>query len=253
MPDAAINPKRLAGRRILITGAASGMGRAAAQRFAAEGAALGLLDISEAGLAAVARVLGAQYAALDIANLGQVEPAVERLARALGGLDGVVNAAGILRTAPVEETDEALWRRVHDVNLFGPAQLCRLALPHLKAAGRTATIVNVASLGGLRPNAGMSAYAASKGGLIAYTKVLALELGPQIRANAICPGFIRTAMTESLYEGRGIETSPTLAKSALQRAGEPDEVAALAAFLTSDESSFISGAAITVDGGIGWH
>jgi NAD(P)-dependent dehydrogenase (short-subunit alcohol dehydrogenase family) len=249
----ATKSERLAGRRILITGAASGMGRAMARRFAAEGAALALLDISEETLAAVAREVGAEHATADVANLAQSGAAVEHAAAALGGLDGLVNAAGILRVAPVEETDEALWRRIHDVNLFGPAQLCRLALPHLRAAGRPASIVNIASLGGLRPNPGMSAYAASKGGLIAFTKVLAQEVGPAIRANAVCPGFIVTPMTDALYEGRGAAASPTVAKTALQRAGEPDEVAALAAFLASDESSYITGAAITVDGGAGWH
>jgi NAD(P)-dependent dehydrogenase (short-subunit alcohol dehydrogenase family) len=252
MPEAA-KGGRLAGRRVLITGAASGMGRAMARQFAAEGARTGLLDITEAALAAVAGETGASYAACDIADLRQLERAVEQLSSALGGLDGVVNAAGILRTAPVEETDEALWRRVHDVNLFAPAQLCRLALPHLRAAGRTATIVNVASLGGLRPNPLMSAYAASKGGLIAYTKVLALELGPDIRANAICPGFITTGMTEALYENRPEGPVEAISKAALKRVGAAEEVAMLAAFLTSDESSYVTGAAITVDGGVGWH
>jgi NAD(P)-dependent dehydrogenase (short-subunit alcohol dehydrogenase family) len=200
MPQTPPNPGRLAGRRILITGAASGMGRAMARRFAQEGAALGLLDISEDGLAAVGREVGAEHVAVDLTSGQMMGPAVERLAQALGGVDGVVNAAGILRTVPFEDTDDALWQLIHEVNLFAPARLCRLALPHLKAADRPASIVNVASLGGLRPNPQMSAYAASKGGLIAFTKVLALELAPQVRANAICPGFIRTAMTDKMYD-----------------------------------------------------
>jgi NAD(P)-dependent dehydrogenase (short-subunit alcohol dehydrogenase family) len=244
---------RLAGRRVIITGAASGMGRAMAEQFSAEGAALGLLDIAEAPLAAVAKELGAAYAAVDIADGTQVMPAVERFSGALGGLDGLVNAAGILRVAPIEETDEALWRRMHDVNLFGPAQLCRFALPHLKAAGRPASIVNVASLGGLRPNIGMSAYSAAKGGLIAFTKVLALEQAPQVRANAVCPGFINTPMTAALYADRPEGPVAKLSKVAMGRGGEPREVAMLAAFLISDESSFITGATMTVDGGDAWQ
>jgi NAD(P)-dependent dehydrogenase (short-subunit alcohol dehydrogenase family) len=244
---------RLAGRRVLITGAASGMGRAMAEQFTAEGAALGLLDIAEAPLAALAKELGAAYAAVDIADSAQLQPVVERLSRELGGLDGLVNAAGILRVAPVADSDEALWLRLHQVNLFGPAQLCRFALPHLIAAGRPASIVNVASLGGLRPNVGMGAYCASKGGMIAFTKVLAMEHGPQVRANAVCPGFIHTPMTDALYVDRPEGPVATLAKVALGRGGKPSEVAMLAAFLISDESSFINGAAMTVDGGSSYH
>jgi NAD(P)-dependent dehydrogenase (short-subunit alcohol dehydrogenase family) len=252
MANAAINKERLTGRRVLITGAASGMGRAMAYRFAAEGAATGLLDLNEEALAAVAKETGGKHVAVNLTDAVGVAAAVAELADSLGGIDGVVNAAGILRTIPFEETDEATWQLVHEVNVFAPARLCRLALPHLRAAGRPASIVNVASLGGLRPNPQMSAYAASKGGLIAFTKVLALELAP-IRANAICPGFIRTAMTDQMYEDRPEGPTATLAKLALGRAGDADEVATLAAFLTSDEASFITGAAMTVDGGVGFH
>jgi NAD(P)-dependent dehydrogenase (short-subunit alcohol dehydrogenase family) len=239
---------QLAGRRIVVTGAASGMGRAIADRFAAEGAALGVIDLNAGGLAG----LGEARAALDITDLDALAAAVERLAAELGGIDGLVNAAGILRTAPIEDTDAAMWRRIQDVNLLAPAQLCRFVLPHLRAAGG-GTIVNIASLGGLRPNATMSAYAASKGGLIAFTKVLAAELAPTIRANALCPGFIATPMTDALYTDDWSRRDGTLERLALKRAGTPAEVAALALFLTSGESSFTTGAVLTADGGSSWH
>lgn len=239
---------QLAGRRIVVTGAASGMGRAIADRFAAEGAALGVIDLNAEGLAG----LGEARAALDITDLDALAAAVERLAAELGGIDGLVNAAGILRTAPIEDTEAAMWRRIQDVNLLAPAQLCRFVLPHLRAAGG-GTIVNIASLGGLRPNATMSAYAASKGGLIAFTKVLAAELAPSIRANALCPGFIATPMTDALYTDDWSRRDGTLERLALKRAGTPAEVAALALFLTSGESSFTTGAVLTADGGSSWH
>ena len=239
---------QLAGRRIVVTGAASGMGRAIADRFAAEGAKLGLIDLNAAGLAG----LGDARVALDITDLAALERAVETLAGELGGIDGLVNAAGILRTAPIEDSDPAMWRQIHDVNLLAPAQLCRVAIPHLRAAGG-GTIVNIASLGGLRPNATMSAYAASKGGLIAFTKVLAAELAPEIRANALCPGFIATPMTDALYTDDWSRRDGTLDRLAMKRAGTPEEVAALALFLTSDESSFTTGAVLTADGGSSWH
>lgn len=240
---------QLKGRRIVVTGAASGMGRAVATRFAAEGAAIGAIDLNAAGLAGV----GDARQVLDITDIAALERAVDALAAALGGLDGVVNAAGILRTAPLEDTDEAMWRRINDVNLLAPAQLCRFAAPHLRAAGG-GTIVNIASLGGLRPNVNMSAYAASKGGLIAFTKVLAAELAPHnIRANALCPGFIATPMTDALYVEDPSRRDATLARLAMNRAGTPEEIAAMALFLTSGESSFSTGAVLTADGGSSWH
>lgn len=239
---------QLTGRRIVVTGAASGMGRAIVDRFGAEGARLGVIDLNVQGLAG----LGDSRVALDITDLDALAAAVETLAGELGGIDGVVNAAGILRTAPIEDTDPAMWRRIHDVNLLAPAQLCRYAIPHLRAAG-SGTIVNIASLGGLRPNATMSAYAASKGGLIAFTKVLAAELAPHIRANALCPGFIATPMTDALYTDDWSRRDGTLDRLAMKRAGTPEEVAALALFLTSAESSFTTGAVLTADGGSSWH
>jgi NAD(P)-dependent dehydrogenase (short-subunit alcohol dehydrogenase family) len=171
--------QELAGRRIIVTGAASGMGRAVAERFAAEGARVGAIDLNATGIATI----GAARQALDITDIPALEKAVDALAASLGGLDGVVNAAGVLRTASIEDTDAALWRRINDVNLLAPAQLCRFAVPHLRAAGG-GTLVNIASLGGLRPNRLMSAYAASKGGLIAFTKVLAAELAEGASATA---------------------------------------------------------------------
>ncbi len=123
--------QQLHGRRIIVTGVASGMGRAVAERFAAEGARVGAIDLNAAGIADI----GAARQALDITDIAALEAAVDALAGALGGLDGVVNAAGILRTAAIEDTDEAMWRRINDVNLLAPAQLCRFAIPHLRAAG----------------------------------------------------------------------------------------------------------------------
>lgn len=241
--------QQLHGRRIIVTGVASGMGRAVAERFAAEGARVGAIDLNAARIADI----GAARQSLDITDIAALEAAVDALAGALGGLDGVVNAAGILRTAAIEDTDEAMWRRINDVNLLAPAQLCRFAIPHLRAAGG-GTIVNIASLGGLRPNATMAAYAASKGGLIAFTKVLAAELaGDNIRANALCPGFIATPMTDALYVEDPARREVTLARLAMNRAGTAEEIAAMALFLTSGESSFTTGAVLTADGGSSWH
>ncbi|CAN5328644.1 SDR family NAD(P)-dependent oxidoreductase [soil metagenome] len=238
----------LAGRRIIVTGAASGMGRAIATRFAAEGGILGVIDRDGAGL----KDIGEARVALDITDIDALKGAVTQLAEALGGIDGRVNAAGILRTAPIEDTDVDMWQRIQAVNLLAPAQLCRFVIPHLRAAGG-GTIVNIASLGGLRPNATMSAYAASKGGLIAFTKVLAAELAPDIRANALCPGFIGTPMTDALYVEDPSRRDTTLARLAMGRAGTPEEIAAMALFLTSGESSFTTGAVLTADGGSSWH
>jgi NAD(P)-dependent dehydrogenase (short-subunit alcohol dehydrogenase family) len=240
---------RLNGRKILITGAALGMGRAIAQLFAREGAALALLDANGDGVAEVARELGAHGINTDVSIPEQVERSVAEANEVLRGIDGVVNAAGILRVAPFSETAPDLWRRVHDVNLFGPYLVCRAALPALQRSGK-ATIVNIASMGGIKIPPGMSAYGASKAGLIGLSKGLALELAPAIRVNAICPGIIKTAMTDALWAGDPTGGAESVRRAVgLQRKGTPMEIAYLTLFLTCDESSFITGSVYTIDGG----
>ena len=232
-----------------MTGAASGMGRAIAELFAHEGAQLVLLDNDAGRLHGVARHVGAHAIETDISVPERVAAAVAEADAALHGIDGIVNAAGILRVAVFADTDPDTWRRVHDVNLFGPYLLCRAALPALQRS-TTATIVNIASMGGIRTPFGMSAYGASKAGLMALTKGLALELAPGIRANAICPGIIKTPMTDALWSGDPDEGLSQVRQAVgLQRKGTPMEVAYLALFLTGDESSFVTGSVYEIDGG----
>jgi len=239
---------RLTGRRIFVTGAASGMGRAIAERFAAEGAKLALVDQSAEALAAVAEPLKALAIGLDVSSEAQVTEAVERAAKTLGGLDGVVNAAGIYKSIPFEDMTFDAWRRFIDVNLAGPYLICRAALPHLRAAGGGA-IVNISSIGAMQPAPGQSAYAASKGGLTSFTKALAAELGKDnIRANVIAPGMIHSGITHAIYSPEQAE-AVAATRTALPRMGRPDEIADAALFLISSESSYVNGTTVTVDGG----
>jgi NAD(P)-dependent dehydrogenase (short-subunit alcohol dehydrogenase family) len=213
---------RLAGKRALITGAASGIGRAIARQFHREGAALVLREPAE------------------------IETAVAAAIAALGGLDTVVNAAGILFRQPFESIGVEQWQILFEVNLLGPALITKAALPALRE-GKGPSIVNIASLSAIKPSPGTSAYAASKGGILMLTKCLAEEIAP-IRVNAICPGIIATPMTASfmadLATRKRIEQS-----NALHRTGQPDDIAAAAVFLASDEAGFMTGTQMVIDGG----
>jgi NAD(P)-dependent dehydrogenase (short-subunit alcohol dehydrogenase family) len=253
MHDAVWEPlpggQRLKGRRIIVTGAASGMGLAIAKLFVREGATLALFDIEREGLEAAARDTGSLAIEVDIADPEAVSAAVSRADTGMGGIDGVVNAAGILRVASFADTAPSMWRRVHDVNLFGPYLVCRSALAPLRRSGK-ATIVNIASMGGIRVPLHMSAYGASKAGLIGLTQGMALELAPVIRANVVCPGVIKTPMTDALWKDdpdRGEERSRR--SIGLGRKGTPMEVAYACLFLMSDESSFVTGSVYTINGG----
>jgi len=237
---------RLRGRRILITGAASGIGKATAHLFAAEGAALTLLDRNADALAAVARDTGGHACAADITDEASVARAVEQGAAAMGGIDGLVNAAGIMKRGSVLEVDVAEWRRVLDINLTGTYIVVRCCLPWLMKASN-ATIVNLGSGQSLLPNAPeRTAYSASKGGVLNLTRALAAELAPAgIRANTICPGLVDTPMAEGVQGNFG--------NYALRRLAQPVEIANAILFLTSPESSYVTGSALAVDGGRSFH
>jgi NAD(P)-dependent dehydrogenase (short-subunit alcohol dehydrogenase family) len=238
-------PGRLQDRRILITGAASGIGRKTAELFANEGAALALLDRNRAGLAEVAHETRGISVEADVAQEVSIARAVEQSAGAMGGIDGVVNAAGIVIHGSVLDVGVADWQRVLDVNLTGIYIVVRCCLPWLMKAP-WATIVNIASGQGLVPNTpNMTAYAASKGGVVNLTRALAAELAPSIRVNSVCPGMVDTPMTAGLQR----ETD----RYAMKRIADPLEIAQAILFLSGAESSFVTGAALAVDGGRTFH
>ena len=236
---------RLAGRRIIITGAGSGIGRRTAAVFAAEGARLGLLDRDVEGVSRTARELGESAYPVDVTDEPAVEAAVAKAAAALGGIDGVVNAAGIMSVGSMSDTPAALFRKLIDVNLTGTYIVVRACLPWL-TENTSATVVNIASAQGLLPNApGHTAYAASKGGVVNLSRALAAELAPKVRVNTVCPGMVDTPMADGFRANVG--------NYALKRLADPDEIARAILFLTSDESSYVTGAALAVDGGRSFH
>lgn len=236
---------RLRGRRIVITGAASGIGKATALLFAAEGARLALLDLDEEGAAETAQCTGGQAFRSDVTDEASLASAVEQAGAALGGIDGLVNAAGIMPIGRMGETSAAVWRKVLEVNLTGTWLVSRACLPWLQKE-KGSTIVNIASAAGLLPNApGLTAYAASKGGVVNLTRAMAAELAPDIRVNCICPGMVDTPMAEGFQSNVG--------NYALKRMADPQEIARVLMFVSSAESSYVTGAIWAADGGRSFH
>jgi NAD(P)-dependent dehydrogenase (short-subunit alcohol dehydrogenase family) len=247
--------QRLAGRRILITGAASGIGRATAELFAAKGAKLALVDANAQGVNEVASALGAHGIAFDLTDVEHVGGMVEQAAASMGGLDGVVNCAGLGTAKPLVEMDLVFFRKVSAINFEAPIMICKAALPFMQAAGG-GTIVNIASGQGILPNApNNTAYCATKGGLIAFSKNLAVEGATYgVRVNAVAPGVTNTPMASFTFKDYANPSdAPFVQQYALKRVADPIEIANAILFLTSDESSYVTGSALAVDGGRCFH
>ena len=252
--DASSARAKLAGRHIVVTGAASGIGNAIARLFHEEGAKLALIDREGTALPEVAKELGAVAIALDLADASTLAPAVEKAAREMGGLDGLVNCAAFSGNGDIEDIDMDRLMRAVNVNLVAPFLLCKAAAPHLRKAKGSA-VVNIASGLGILPNAkSNTAYSATKGGLVAFSKALAAELAPEVRVNVVAPGITNTPMAAFLFENYANPSdAPWVKQYALQRIAEPIEIARAVLFLISDDSSFVTGIALAVDGGRTFH
>ncbi|MEV6349354.1 3-oxoacyl-ACP reductase FabG [Actinoplanes sp. NPDC051851] len=244
-------------RVAIVTGAARGIGAATALQFASEGTAVAVLDLDESACAdVVGRIRAAGGTALalgcDVADEAQVDAAVDKVAAELGGVDVLVNNAGVLRDNLLHKMSSSDWDIVMNVHLRG-AFLCSRAAQRHMVPRRSGKIVNTSSVSALG-NRGQANYAAAKAGIQGLTRTLAMELGPfNINVNAVAPGFIATEMTDATAARVGLSAADMQAKAAeitpLRRVGQPEDIARVVAFLAGDAASFITGQTIYVDGG----
>ncbi len=243
---------RLNGKVSIITGAANGIGKATALKFAAEGATAIVCDLNEEAVQTVVdeiRAAGgkAEGFTVNVTNQSQINDMVALVKDKYGRVDTMVNNAGIVMDARLQKMSEEQFDRVIDINLKGVYR-CTKAVVDVMVEQGFGVILNASSVVGLYGNFGQTNYAAAKFGVIGFTKTWAKELGPKgVRVNAVCPGFIATAILSSMPEK--VITSME-EKVALRRLGKPEEIANVYAFLASDEASYINGAAIEVSGSI---
>jgi NAD(P)-dependent dehydrogenase (short-subunit alcohol dehydrogenase family) len=244
---------RFEGKVALVTGAGGGIGLATARRFAEEGAQVVCADLDEATGRAAADEVGGTFVPVDVASEPAVEAMFAAAVDAYGGLDVSFHNAGISppEDASVLETDLATWRRVQEVNLTSVYLCCRYAIPHLRARGGGA-IVNTASFVGVMGSAtSQISYTASKGGVVALSRELGIEFAREgIRVNALCPGPVDTPLLRELFAKDPERAARRLVHIPMGRFALASEVAAAAAFLASDDASFITASTFLVDGGI---
>jgi NAD(P)-dependent dehydrogenase (short-subunit alcohol dehydrogenase family) len=248
----------LEGKVALVTGAASGIGLACITRFAREGARVVGVDVTEPerdlDLPDGAEAVG--FAQVDVRDEEAIANVVQSIVEEYGRIDSVVTAAGVAGGGPAHMLDRQEWQRVLDVNLTGTFLVCKHAIAQMltqeRIGGERGSVVTVASVEGLEGTAGGSAYNASKGAVVIFTKNLAIDYGGRgIRVNAICPGFIETPMLEGVFGMPGLEEirESIRREHKLRRLGRPEEIASVASFLCSADASFVTGQAIAVDGG----
>lgn len=240
---------RLDDRVAVVTGAASGIGAACVERFRSEGAHVVGLDVTEPAHDGTTEIV-------DVCDEDAVAIALDRVVSAHGRIDAIVHAAGVAGGGPVHLVDATDWQRVIDVNLTGTFVVAkhavRVMLAQAPLDGERGSIVTIASVEGIEGTEGGSSYNASKGGVVLLTKNVAIDYGHRgIRANTICPGFIRTPMLEGVFEMPGMERvlDDIVRSHKLRRLGRPEEIAAAALFLASPDASFVTGHALVVDGG----
>ena len=245
---------RFDGKRVLVTGGGSGIGRAVSLAFAREGAGVGVVDI-DAGraeeVAAEVRRLGRKALACraDVAQPAQARAAVERAVGELGGIDILVNSAGVREIVPFLELSFDEWQRVVGTNLDGVFLFSQAVARHMVAAGGGGKIVNLTSVAGVMAVPNRAAYVSSKHAIVGLTREMAMELGDKnIQVNAVAPGVVETAMTASYFGNPELVASLRRAHPA-GRWAKPEEIASVVLFLASDEAAFITGATVLVDGG----
>ncbi|MER2535611.1 MAG: SDR family NAD(P)-dependent oxidoreductase [Rhizobiaceae bacterium] len=255
---------RLSGSAAIVTGAGSGIGKATALAFGAEGARTVCADINlenaEATAAGIRDAGGDAFAvAVDVAEEASAEACVKAALDRYGAIDAIANCAGIVRNGTAMNTDLATWNLIIGINLTGLWLMCKAVLPHM-VERRSGSIINIASVGSLVASPSNAAYIAAKGGVATLTKSMAVDFAPyNIRANAICPGTVPTPLVINHYMNRG-EVDPndiaagiaaTEKRYPLHRHGRPEEIAALAVYLASHrESGFMTGSLLPIDGGI---
>ena len=246
--------RRFEGKRVIVTGGANGIGKATVARFAAEGAALVLTDRNREAAEAAAKEISEKTGSSVYPFIGDVsikaddEATIQFALEKMGGIDVLVNNAGVYYEEPIEEISEERWDETINVDLKGTFLMCQAVVPHFKEK-RAGIIINMASTNGIAGEIYYTHYNAAKGGVVLLTKTLAIELGPfNIRVNCVCPGYINTETVQAMDLSEFVQDYIDN-KIPMRRVGQPEEVASVIAFLASDDASFVHGESILIDGG----